>query len=314
MALWPKSVSPQSEFIIADGQSLGTTARLLAERDLILSRYFFVGYAILIGKEKEFQAGRYVISDPVSIHQLVSIFSGGEAESNDVVVTIPEGTNIADIDKIFAKAGLGRAGDIISYNFKNGNLLSQEGLLFPDTYRFEHMEAGQFMSAAEIVKKMRNNFELKTKNIFAGRFLGVGGDRSYRTIVIASILEKEVKTEEDMRLVTGIIENRLELDMPLQIDAAVTYGVCYPKFLIGKYCDVSLANIVDNIPVDSEYNTYRRKGLPVGPISNPGLGAIRASLNPQLSDYLYYLSARDGTTIFSKTAAEHERARQKYLK
>ena len=304
----------QAEFVIADGQSLGATARLLAERGFISSRYLFVSYAILLGKEKEFQAGRYVIPDPVSIHRLVSIFSGGEAESNDVVITIPEGTNIADIDEIFAKSGLSRAGDIISYNFKSVNLLTQEGFLFPDTYRFEPLEAGQFMPVAEIIKKMRDNFELKTKSTFAGRFFGVSGDRSYRTIIVASILEKEVKTEEDMRLVAGIIENRLELDMPLQIDATVAYGVCYPKLLAGKYCDVSLASIVDNIPVDSEYNTYRRKGLPVGPISNPGLGAIRAALNPKASDYLFYLSAKDGTTIFSRTAAEHESARQKYLK
>ena len=86
--------------------------------------------------------------------------------------------------------------------------------------------------------------------------------------------------------------------MPLELDAAVAYGVCYPKFLSGKYCDASLANIVDNIPVDSVYNTYKRRGLPIGPISNPGLSAIRAALNPQPSDYLFYLSAKDGTTIF----------------
>src|SRR4030042_2619695 len=99
--------------------------------------------------------------------------------------------------------------------------------------------------------------------------------------------------------------------MPLQIDATVTYGACYPKFLVGQYCDVSLANIIDNLKVGTSYNTYANKGLPAGPISNPGLVAIEAVLNPEKSDYLYYLFAKAGTTIFSKTAAEHERARNK---
>jgi UPF0755 protein len=102
--------------------------------------------------------------------------------------------------------------------------------------------------------------------------------------------------------------------MPLEIDATVAYGVCYAEFLVGRYCDTSLANIVDNILVDSAYNTYKRRGLPAGPISNPGLRAIKAALNPQPSDYIFYLSAKDGTTIFSRTAAEHEQARRKYLK
>ena len=173
---------------------------------------------------------------------------------------------------------------------------------------------------------MRENFE--TKIMAVDNLSELNSDRLSRVIIVASILEKEVKTEQDMRLVAGIIEKRLQLGMPFEIDATVAYGVCRQKFLLGlssatfedskvaldKYCDVSLVNIVDNIPVDSAYNTYKRKGLPAGPISNPGLKAINAALDPQTSDYLYYLSAKDGTTIFSKTAAEHIRARQKYLK
>lgn len=308
-----------AEFKIESGQTISETARLLAERGLIYSRYLFVGYAILTGKEREFKAGRYLIFGPVSISKLVTIFSSGQSESDDIEVTIPEGTNVADIDKIFSKAGLIKEGDILGYNLKYGSALVQEGFLFPDTYRFsfpaDNLVELNSDRLREIIGKMGDNFNAKTKNVFVGRFNGRGGtDRGYRTIIIASILEKEVRTEEDMRLVAGIIKKRLELGMPLEIDATIAYGVCYQQFLAGKYCDVSLANIVDNIPVDSEYNTYKRKGLPVGPISNSGLRAIRAALDPQPSEYLYYLSAKDGTTIFSRTAVEHERARQKYLK
>ncbi|OGN03811.1 MAG: hypothetical protein A2831_01770 [Candidatus Yanofskybacteria bacterium RIFCSPHIGHO2_01_FULL_44_17] len=303
------------EFEVKNGQTLSEVGELLKGRDVINSKLLFVGYAIFTGHEKDFKVGRYLISSGMSISKLVSIFSSGSSESDDIEVTIPEGTNIADIDKIFVKSGLTKEGDILSYDLRYGSALVQEGFLFPDTYRFKRSELGQPVAAEDIVKKMRDNFELKTRDTFSGHFTGEGGaDRGYGVVIIASILEKEVRTEGDMRLVAGIIEKRLELGIPLELDATVAYGVCYKQFLVGKYCDVSLANIVDNIRIDSEYNTYRRKGLPIGPISNPGLIAMSAAMNPLASDYLFYLSARDGTTIFSKNASEHERARQKYLK
>ena len=310
----------KTEFIIEKGQSLGTTARMLAERDLIYSRHLFVAYAILTGNEKKFKAGRYKILSPVSTRQLVEIFSQGRAEPEDLEVTIPEGTNIADIDKILASAGLIKAEELLAAALK------EEGYLFPDTYRFGKSQIGKFeirnskfetnsnarnlkQGVEEIIRKMEENFKRKTDGIFRD----LDSLKRKETVIIASILEKEVQTEQDMRLAAGIMNKRLELGVPLQVDATVAYGVCYQEFLRGRYCDVSQANIVDNLKVDSVYNTYVRKGLPVGPISNPGLVAVRSALNPQPSDYLYYLSARDGTTIFSKTAVEHERARAKYL-
>ncbi|MEK7151500.1 MAG: endolytic transglycosylase MltG [Patescibacteria group bacterium] len=316
LVLVPKKIPKvgNTEFVIARGQSLGATARELAKKNAIINKHIFILYAILTGHEKDFKAGRYILPEKASSRDLARMFSQGLLESEDVVLTVPEGVNLADIDKLFANKNLINAGDLIKASFISGNFL-YEGELFPDTYRFKPATKGIKLSADEIIKKMRENFKIKTSNIFAGRFTGEGGaDRGYRGIIIASILEKEVQTEEDMKLVAGIIEKRLELGMPLQIDATVAYGVCLREFLQGKYCDVSQANIVDNISIDSVYNTYSRVGLPIGPISNPGLKAMRAALNPQSSEYLFYLSARDGTTIFSKTGIEHERARQKYLK
>jgi UPF0755 protein len=290
-----------TEFTIEKGESLGAVAHSLADQNLVMSRYLFVAYAIFTGQERKFQAGEYIIPPHVSIRGLVMTFAEGRGASEDITVTIPEGTNLADLGKIFSKSEL----PVKTEDFLGPDLLKLEGYLFPDTYRFK-----PGTGAKEIVQAMQDNFDEKVRQAYPT----VLESRLQRTIIIASILEKEVRNQRDMKLVAGIIEKRLARNMPLEIDATVTYGVCEPKFLAGKYCDVSLANIIDNIKVGTPYNTYANKGLPAGPISNPGLATIEAVLNPEKSDYLYYLSAPDGTTIFSRTAAEHEKARNKYLK
>ncbi len=296
------SVSAEgTAFVIEKGESLGAVAHKLADQNLVISRYLFVAYAIFTGQERNFKAGEYIIPPRPSIGGLVNIFAGGKGESEDITVTVPEGTNLADLGKILSKSGL----PVKTENLLGPGMLKLEGYLFPDTYRFR-----PGTETKEIVQTMRDNFDEKVRQAHPT----ILESRLQRTIIIASILEKEVRNQRDMKLVAGIIEKRLSKNMPLEIDATVTYGVCYPKFSAGQYCDVSLANIIDNLKVNTPYNTYRNIGLPAGPISNPGLAAIEAALNPEKSDYLYYLSAPDGTTIFSKTSAEHEKARDKYLK
>jgi len=120
-------------------------------------------------------------------------------------------------------------------------------------------------------------------------------------------------------LVAGVIRNRLAQKMPLEIDATVSYGACLRDLQVRlvnkyKYCDVSQIGVGAEIRIDSPYNSYKRSGLPPGPIANPGITAIQAVLNPKQSDYFYYLSTRDGSQmIFSKTGAEHVANRRKYL-
>jgi len=295
---WPSHNAGATEFQIEKGQPLGKTARLLAEQNLIDSRYVFVAYTVLTGQEKNFKAGKYVIPQAASVRTLVNMFSQGLSKPEDIEVTIPEGTNLADIGLILSKAGLAKKGDFLS-----PEILKKEGYLFPDTYRF-----GRDANFVDIVTSMENNFGEKIKSLG-----NLSAKQLQRAVIVASILEKEVRTEGDMRLVAGVIEKRLAKGMPLEIDATVAYGACYQKFSAGQYCDTSLANIVDGIKSDSAFNTYKEKGLPPAPISNPGLKAIQAALNPQPSDYLYYLTTKDGTTIFSKTASEHLKARAKYL-
>lgn len=286
------------EFVISKGDSSSKVARLLAEQDLVRSRFVFIFYTLATGQEKSFQAGRYQLSPSMSIAQIVNIFSAGLAESDNVILIVPEGLNIFEIDQKLAVSGLTKLGDL----FVEAQAQKIEGYLFPDTYRLDKEE-----TVGEIIKKMRSNFEQKLKN---------KPDREQ--LIVASMLEKEVRESRDMALVAGIIYKRLELGMLLQIDASVTYGACLERALsqsVYRFCDVSQIGVANFLDQDSPYNLYLRSGLPAGPISNPGEEAIKAALHPEKSDYLFYLSAKsDGRTIFSRTAVEHERNRVKYLK
>lgn len=291
-----RSADKPLEFVVQKGDGSAKVARLLDEQGLVRNRYLFIGYTLLVGKEKDFKAGRYLISSAMSIPKIVEIFSEGRAEPEGIKVTIPEGLNSGEIVAVLGK------------NFKGlkiSDFQKNEGYLFPDTYWFDDEENGE-----EIIKKMADNFNIKTKELVPK----ISVSKLYEAVVVASMLEKEVRKPEDMALVAGIIYKRLELGMLLQIDATVAYGVCLLKWLNQKACDVSQVNLIENIKIDSQYNTYTRKELPSGPISNPGLKALSAALNPVASDYLYYLTAKeDGRTIFSKTAEEHARNRVKYL-
>ena len=319
------------EVVIKDGQGVSDIAETLKDAGIISNKFVFIGYTLVTGNEKKLQAGRYIFEPGVTIPVIVRSMAEGFAESDDIVVTIPEGFNIFDIDKRLASLGLIREGEFASKYY------ADEGQFFPDTYRFDRevCSVEREMCIDEIAQKMKNHLNLKFKDAS----LVLSTLVFYDTLVKASILEKETRKEEDMRLVIGVIENRLARGMLLQIDAAVAYGACLklsglsPDSLRNskletrnskqsqnsnelnyKHCDVSQVPVGAEIKIDGPYNTYTRAGLPAGPIANPGITAIQAVLNATKSDYLYYLSTRDGSQIiFSKTAAEHAANRLKYL-
>lgn len=290
----------EKEIIVNSGDGARDIAKVLKNKELIRSEFLFLIYTKISGEDKNLKAGRYLFFQPLNIPGTVHIIAGGQSESEDVEVTIPEGFNVFEIGKKLEELKIANSQEFIK------NALKLEGYLFPDTYRFKKNP-----SVLEIIEKMNKNFQNKAKGLGLATLSGLP---SADEVIMASILEKEVKSEEDMKLVSGILWKRIESKMLLQVDASVAYGVCKNKGLF--FCDVSNVNLVDNIKLDALYNTYIRKGLPPGPISNPGLKAITAAMNPVSGDYWFYLSARseDGRTIFSKTSTEHEKNRTKYLK
>ena len=293
------------EVNIESGDGLKIVGNKLYDLGLIHNELLFVLYVKIRGDEDDLRAGRYLFSKSMNIPAIVLSVTSGNSETEDIEITIPEGFNIWEIDKKLVQSGLISEGEFSSQYYQ------EEGYLFPDTYRL-HINQDDRINPQELNKKMRDNFEEKVLGVHKSLS---ENDGSYLTI--ASILEKEAKTEEDMRLVAGIIQNRLSIGMPLEIDATVVYGACVRESVKTNYsknCDVTFQGPAVEIKIDSPYNTYMRKGLPIGAISNPGLKAIEAVFNPEASDYLFYLSTRDGSQIiYSKTAGEHAVNRRKYL-
>ena len=293
------------EVNIESGDGLTIVAKKLYNLGLIRSQSFFVLYVKARGDENNLKAGRYLFSKSTNTPSIVLSIVSGNSETEDIKVTIPEGFNIWEIDQKLVQSGLISEGEFSSKYYQ------EEGYLFPDSYRINN-DKSKF-KVEELREKMRENSQSKTKDLFNG----LNTEEQRRILIIASILEKEAKTENDMRLVSGIIYKRLELGMPLQIDATVIYGACQLEAAESNFtkdCNVTSQSPAAEIKIDDLYNTYIQKGLPPTPISNPGLTAIRSALNPQVSDYLYYLSTRDGSQmIYSKTAGEHGANRRKYL-
>ena len=294
---------------IASGSGSRAIAGLLKERGVVRSKWLLIGYTAIIGAARDLKPGSYEFRGSIAIPALVAeLVRGGPYERT---ITIPEGWARADISSYFASEGLipletfheltgpgsaARLGARFELLRDAPAEATLEGYLFPDTYRLYRDAA-----PADIVEKMLENFGRKITPDLRGAMTRQGRT-VYAVVTMASLIEKEVAGSEDRRLVAGILWKRMGSGIPLQVDATV-------NFVTGKRKTPSAADLAINSP----YNTYRHRGLPPGPIANPGLDAIDAALFPQPSRYLYYLSAGDGRTIFSQTLQEHGQAKARYL-
>ena len=228
----------------------------------------------------------------MSIVSIANRITGGEANERGIRVTIPEGFKREAIANRLVKDGVLSAPE----GFLRASI-DLEGRLYPDTYFFEKNTTPE-----RIVNVMLKNFERRALPIIENEnTVGFSIDDA---LILASLIEKEVQSTSDMEGTSGVLHNRLNIGMLLQVDATLI-------FITGK-TGAELTSS-DKL-IDSPYNTYKYAGLPPKPIANPGARAIRAALNPASHDFLYYLSTPEGETIFSKTLEEHNINRVKYLK
>lgn len=280
---------------VPDGSGVFDIAESVSAAGLTRSSAAFVAYTTLSGTTRDLKPGRYTFQATARTPEVVRALVAGP--SNEVEVTIIEGSTLWDIDKTLAASGVLPKGALIARVLATSTPL--EGKLFPDTYRFYVSS-----TADAVIGKFLENFKEKTAPLLAGRPNDGEAD-----LIMASLLEREVRSFPDRQVVAGILAKRLTVGMALQVDATICRikeernpeTNCYPLTPL-------------DFKMNSPYNTYLHKGLPPGPIGNPGIEAIRAALNPVDSPYWFYLSdPKTGKTVFSQTLDRHEENRVKYL-
>ena len=284
-------------FTVAKGEGMADIARNLEEKGLIKSAFGFKIYSLITGSASRFKPGIYEVPVVSRGKDIVQLLLAGNPR---IKVTIPEGATVADIDAILAAKGVVAAGELIEWNRVQPKTL--EGYLFPDTYTFS---AGT--KASDVASVMQAHFD----TVVSPLAVGLSASEREKTLIIASLVEKEARYPKDRQAVAGVIYERLKIGMPLQLDAANVYVKCKGAYLTCREADRILTKA--DLAIDGPYNTYMRGGLPVAPIANPGAAAFRAALAPKATDDLYYISnPKTGRLIFAETLEEHNENRQKY--
>lgn len=288
----PPAAFPRNSFVIVRSNApLSVIAEELHEQAVIRSSLAFSLYMRATGADRSVNAGRYLFEKPLTLFDVAHRIKMGETGVKSIRVTFPEGYSVREmgieLERVLPDFDRARWEEVAA---------PYEGMLFPDTYFFE-----PDASAELIVERMRATFNERTAALqteIGERALALSD-----IVIMASLIEKEANTPEDRRIVSGILWNRLQEDMPLQVDAVFGYIRGIPGYVPTG----------DDPEIDSPYNTYRNRGLPPGPITNPGLDALSAALNPVSSDYFYYLTGTDGAMYYAETFEEHRRNVERYL-
>lgn len=290
----PKRDASSIQTKIPEGLSVNAIARLLKDQKIIESKFFFKTFVRLADVESSLQAGTFEFKPGMSFRAIVSTLTNAQAQ--EIQMTIPEGYTKKQIGELTIKLF-----PHISIDDWNATEI-KEGYLFPDTYRFrKDADAKTITEIMTITLKQR----LAESDIIVPEHLVMeNGMTFHEVLTLASIVEREVRSKEDMAHIAGIFLTRLKIGMALQADSTVNY-------ITGK---ADSAVSLSDSQIDSPYNTYKILGLPPGPISNPGINAILAVLEPVQSDDLYFLTTQEGQVVYAKTFDEHVKNKYKYLK
>lgn len=288
----PSGVQYPVKITVESGQGAQSIAQELFENGVVRQPNFTQNLIVSKGGEKSIQAGTYIFKKPMYVFGVAEKIASGDFGYIPVKITVPEGTS----SKKLAVIVNSKFPHVATSTFET-LARAKEGYLFPETYFFIPEATEQ-----EIIERMEVIFKRKIDEIQPQ--IKASGKTLSEILTIASILEGEVQTAEDRAMVADLLERRIKIGMPLQVDTTLVY-------VTGK---TSATLTLKDLQTDGPYNTYTNKGLPPTPISNPGLDSMLAVLNPTPNEYLFYLSDKDGITRFSKTYAEHLKLKAKYLR
>ncbi len=289
-------------FEIEKGSSAKIIASNLEDEDLIVSDTSFVRAVKEEDLAGSLRYGRFLLSPSMTTREIITVLT--TAGTGEMAITVIEGWTVDEIDEKLADLGLITAGDLrkctfnctFDYDFLNG-AFGLEGFLFPDTY---FIDSATF-SAESFIDQMLNNFNNKLTDEMRDQ-IKENGRTIFETVIVASMIEKEVRTTNDIPIVGGIIWKRLDNNWTLGIDATLLY------------IDEDGALTVEDLTAQSPYNTRINTGLTPTAISNPGLASLEGAVYSEDSDYWFYLTTLDtGEVIYAKTNEEHEVNKNEYL-
>ena len=283
--------------VIEKGQTGSEIADMLFERGLIRSTQGFKLWLYLSGTNDKLQTGHYQIPNKVTVRELISLLQEGHVES--IRVTIPEGYTVGDIAIVLEKNQIMKAKDFLAeaktfvpYPYMKGTRPATypvEGFLFPSTY-----EIPVGATPREVIQMMADEMNRyltpAVKKQIQAQHMSI-----HDFVTLASIVERESLFDADRPTIAGVFKKRLAHGIPLQSDATISYVLGYAKENV----------TIGDTQLQSPYNTYVSKGLPPGPIANPGKKSLDAVLHSENTDYLYFVADKEGHNHFSKTYEEH---------
>lgn len=303
----PEAVSVS--FTIPAGATTSEIADILKENGLISSALFFRVESKLGGYDGTYMQGDYVIDKGTESEEIMKILQSGKVYKQSISITIPEGYTAMQIAAEAEKCGICTADEFINemnngeFNYEfTKNLPNREyyleGYLFPDTY-FISENGG----ARELIEKMLARFD-EVYSEFVKEYADESKYTMDELVTIASIIESEIKYSAERSTAAGVIYNRLELGMMLQMDATVQYAQGLRKEVV----------TLEDLSIDSPYNTYKVTGLPLGPISNPGKASLIAAVTPEDNDYIYYVlkDRTSGEHFYTESYSEFLKAKEQY--
>ena len=292
----PTSFSKNTALEIQPGMSVQSITQAAKNENIVSSELFLYVVLTYLYDPTTIHAGTYVFTQPLTLFEVATKLASSDVDLSLLSLTIPEGVRLTQIAEIAASKLPDF--DIDEYLINTHQL---EGYLFPETYFVPDT-----FTAEDLIDLQKTTYEEKIAPLRSA--IEMSEFTEYEVLILASIIEREANDEVSMKMVSGILQNRLSIGMALQADATIEYVLDTP---LNELPEGQLANEIRE--TQSPYNTYLYSGLVPTPIGNPGLQAIEAVLEPTKSDYFYYITDADGAFHYAETFLQHKQNIQRYL-